>query len=44
MKVRKDRYIVPRGQLIEAMLEFAEASQRFRSREPRGQPDSENGN
>ena len=32
-----------RASTIEAVLDFAEASQRFRSRAPRGQPNSENG-
>ena len=33
-----------RAKTVDAVLNFAEASQRFRSRAPRGQPDNENGN
>lgn len=35
---------VSRARAVEAVLDFAEASQRFRSRARRGQPNSANGN
>lgn len=35
---------VSRARTVNAVLDFAEASQRFRSRAPRGQPNIENGN
>ncbi|KAJ5240343.1 reverse transcriptase [Penicillium citrinum] len=36
--------IVSRSKAVQAVLDFAEASQRFRSRAPRGQPNNGNGN
>jgi hypothetical protein len=35
---------VSRAKTVQAVLDFAEASQRFRSRAPRGQPNNGNGN
>lgn len=35
---------VSRAQTVKAVLNFAEASQRFRSRAPGGQPNNRNGN
>ncbi|CDM38423.1 Probable transposable element [Penicillium roqueforti FM164] len=35
---------VSRAKTVEAVLDFAEASQRFRSRAPQGQPNSGSGN
>jgi len=35
---------VSRSKAVEAVLDFAEASQRFRSRVPDGQPNKRNGN
>jgi hypothetical protein len=35
---------VSRAKTVQAVLNFAEASQRFRSRAPRGQPNNGNGN
>lgn len=36
--------IVSRAKTVQAVLDFAEASQRFRSRAPRGQPNTGSGN
>jgi hypothetical protein len=36
--------IISRAKTINAVLDFAEASQRFRSRAPRGQPNNGSGN
>ncbi|THC91376.1 hypothetical protein EYZ11_009161 [Aspergillus tanneri] len=35
---------VSRARTVKAMLDFAEASQRYRSRAPRGQPNNGSGN
>jgi hypothetical protein len=41
---RGNQNTVSRAKTVQAVLDFAKASQRFRSRAPRGQPDNGNGN